>query len=88
MIARPVRIDTDTRSGKRRNVADAWRRIDALARAGYTPDGAGGWTYAAFDDWRLSWPEAPRRFDVRAVDAERAAYLTAYVAGEGPYPPR
>jgi len=88
MIARPVRIDVDTRSGKRRDVAAAWRRLEALARAGYAPDGAGGWTYHAFDDWRLSWPTAPRRFEVRAVDATYAAYLTAYVANGGAYPAR
>lgn len=51
MIARPVRIDVDTRSGKRRDVAAAWRRLQYLRSRGFTPDEAGGWTYCDADNW-------------------------------------
>jgi hypothetical protein len=43
MIARPHRIDTDARSGKRRDVAAAWRRLIEVGLDGYYLDDAGRW---------------------------------------------
>lgn len=87
MIARPVRIDVDTRSGKRRDVAAAWRRLEDLAGNGYAPDGAGGWTYTASKDWVRIYAGTGRHPDGPVSD-ERAARMTAYVTHGGAYTPR
>jgi hypothetical protein len=80
--ARPVRIDTDARSGKRSAVAAAWRRIEALRARGYTVDHGGRWTYHAFDDWiGASHGYGWRREPIDGpVDYARELQLARYVA--------
>lgn len=81
MTARPHRIDTAARSGKRRDVAAAWRRIETLRARGFAPDGAGGWTYRSADDWFLAGAGYGHAWGADGpVSAEVAARLTRYVA--------
>lgn len=77
MTARPHRIDTDARSGKRRDVAAAWSRLRYLRMQGFEPDGAGGWTYRRADDATSFYPR--HACDGPVPDAV-AARLSAYVA--------
>ena len=82
MTARPLRIDTDARSGKRRDVAAAWHRLQYLRARGYTVDADGRWTYVAIDDWigaRNGYPWRRQPVD-GPVDHLREMDLARYVA--------
>lgn len=89
MTARPLRIDTDARSGKRRDVAAAWHRLQYLRARGFRMDDAGTWSYdwtqdlIGLDRWAQDLIGLDRRctwHEDGPVSEATAEKLRAYVA--------